>query len=63
MFTVYRVHGAVVGGNFLPIREYSSTIFKMSGYNSQGRIVRGRNVRGRDVRVCITLVPPHMAAS
>ncbi len=25
-FTVYRVRGAVVGGNFLPIREYSSTV-------------------------------------
>jgi hypothetical protein len=25
-FTVYRVHGAVVGGNFSLIREYSSTV-------------------------------------
>jgi hypothetical protein len=26
VFTVYRVHGVVIGGKFSPIREYSNTV-------------------------------------
>jgi hypothetical protein len=47
LFSVYRLHGVVIGGNFTPIGEYSSTV-----KNRRNRVTVLRSVGAKELINC-----------